>query len=737
MVLCAALLISLPCLSQTASQAGSKPKSGATKASGPKAVSPAPPGTAEWQRIKIPPLHPFKPQQPIRVQLPNGLVIFLQRDAELPLIEGTIRIRDGARVETAEKVGMAGLFGRTWRTGGTKTRTGDELDDFLEARAARVETSGGIDSTRLSWSCLKGDFDDVLKVILELLHEPAFREDKLALAKQQVNAGISRRNDDPGSIAAREAAKLAYGADDPYARTAEYATVAAVTRQDLVDWYAKYIHPNNAILGVYGDFDPAAMEQKLRAAFGSWQKGEQAVPPKIEFHPAKPGVYLAEKTDVNQSNVRMVHLGIRRDNPDYYAVVVMNEVFGGGFSSRLIREIRTIRGLAYSVGGGVGAAYDHLGVFTLAMGTKSENTVPAVKALDTEIEKLKENPATPEELKRAKDTILNSFVFEYDEKDKVLAARMDYEFYGYPPDFLERFQAGIKKVSGDDVARVARKYVHEEQLATLIVGNTAEFGPKLAELGPVTKLDISIPEGAPAKPAQSKPAGSNPEGKALVAKVAESMGGEGKLKEIKSIRQKVISVRRTEQGDVPIEVAQTVLYPDRAAVLMQTPVGAMSMVITPTQGFRAMGPNLQAMEKSELVENGKSIRRDLVYVAQHSGNPKFQFTATGSERVGNTDAKIVEINADGAETRWYVDPVSGRVLRAVFNTLGAQGPTQRTIDYSDWRDIGGLTIPAKRVISENGEKVAEDEVQQLEVNPAVDPKIFERPSGASSGQTPR
>jgi hypothetical protein len=393
--------------------------------------------------------------------------------------------------------------------------------------------------------------------------------------------------------------------------------------------------------------------------------------------------------------------------------------------------------LAYGVVGGIGASYDHPGVFTIAMGTKSENTVPAVKALEAEIDKLKQNPATPEELKQAKDTILNSFVFEYDEKDKVLAARMDYEFYGYPPDFLERFQAGVKKVSGDDVARVARKYVHKEQLSKLIVGNTAAFERQLAELGPVTKLDISIPEGAIAKPAQNKPSGSNPEGKALVAKVVETLGGEEKLKEIKSIRQKVISVRRTEQGDVPIEVAQTVLYPDRAAVLMQTPVGAMSMVVTPTQGFRAIGPNLQTMDKSELAENSKSIRRDLVYVAQHSNNPRFQFAATGSERVGNTNAKIVEINSDGAEMRWYVDPASGRVLRVVFDTLSAKGPTQRTIDYSDWRDIGGLTIPAKRVISEDGEQVAEDEVKQLEVNPPVDPKIFERPGAAPPDQTPR
>src|SRR5262249_48825947 len=227
---------------------------------------------------------------PKRVELANGLIIFLQQDRELPLVEGTIRIRDGARVEPAEKVGLVSLYGRTWRTGGTKTRTGDELDDFLEARAARVESVGGMDSTSLSWSCLKADFDDVLKIVLDVLHNPVFRDDKIALAKQRMNTEISRRNDNPGSIASREAAQLAYGADNHYARTAEYATVAAITPQDLLDWHAKYIHPNDAILGIYGDFDPAAMEQKLRAAFESWPKGPKAVPPKIEFNSAKPGI---------------------------------------------------------------------------------------------------------------------------------------------------------------------------------------------------------------------------------------------------------------------------------------------------------------------------------------------------------------------------------------------------------------------------------------------------------------
>src|SRR5579872_3268510 len=174
--------------------------------------------TTNWKQIPIPPLPAFKPKQPKRIQLPNGMVIFLQEDHELPLIDGTARIRGGSRSEPANKVGMLDIYGEVWRTGGTKTQTGDQLDDYLEIRAAKVETSGGVDSTTISWSCLKGDFDDVFKAFNDVLHEPEFRADKIDLAQKEMYDAIARRNDDVGAIAARESLKLAYGADNPYAR---------------------------------------------------------------------------------------------------------------------------------------------------------------------------------------------------------------------------------------------------------------------------------------------------------------------------------------------------------------------------------------------------------------------------------------------------------------------------------------------------------------------------------------
>src|SRR5579863_7491394 len=226
-----------------------------------------------YKQVPIPPLPAFKPQQPKRIELSNGMVIFLQEDHELPLIDGSARIRGGSVNEPASKSGLVDIYSEVWRTGGTKSETGDQLDDFLEIRAAKVESGGSADSTSLSFTCLKGDLDDVFRVFADLLLHPEFREEKIDIAKKGEDDGISRRNDEASGIAGREAAKLAYGAKNPYVLDPEYSTVAAITRQDLVDWHKKYVQPNNIIPGITGDLDSAAMEARLRAAFDSWPKG--------------------------------------------------------------------------------------------------------------------------------------------------------------------------------------------------------------------------------------------------------------------------------------------------------------------------------------------------------------------------------------------------------------------------------------------------------------------------------
>ena len=684
-----------------------------------------------WQQVPIPPLPAFQPKQPKRIQLSNGMVIFLQEDHELPLIDGTARIRGGSVNEPASKTGLVDIYSEVWRTGGTKTQTGDQLDDFLEVRAAKVETGGGPDSTTIGFSCLKADLDDVFKVFLDVLRNPEFRADKIDIAQKEEQDGISRRNDQVGEIAHRESVKLAYGPDNPYARVPEYATVAAVTRQDLIDWHGKYVHPNNIILGISGDFDSAAMEARLRAAFDSWPKGPTLPKNDIKYNPAKPGYYLVPKDDVNQSTIHMVALGTTRDNPDYYAIAVFNEAFGGGFSSRLFNDIRTKRGLAYSVGGGIGSNFGHPGILQVSIGTKSQSTFEAIQAASDDIEGLAKQPITDDEIQKAKDAILNAFIFRLDSPDKILGERMTYEYYGYPPDWLDKYQAEVKKVTAADVNRVATKYLHRDQLAVLVIGNTKEFDKALASLGPPKEIDITIPPPPGEKGEDTaKPASSNAEGKALAARVATAMGGLPKLQSVKAIH---VNIDESDAGSPPNPVDVTLAYPDKMHVEVQTPQGALTIVATPDAAFMSMaGMGTRNMPPAQKTEMLSQLQHDLVYVAQHADDPAFTFTAAGTEKIGDVDAAILDIGGAIPWLRWYIDPKTGYILREKYKAMGQSGPFDGESNLSDWRTVDGLTMPYKHQNKQDGKETSNAEFKKIELNPTIDPKLFSKPAEASA-----
>ncbi len=634
----------------------------------------------EWKRIPIPQLPAFHPQEPKRIELPNGMVVFLQEDHELPTIDATARIRGGTRSEPAEKAGLVSLYSEVWRTGGTKSKTGDQLDDYLEIRAAKVETGANADSTTVSLSCLKEDFDDVFKVFVELIREPEFRAEKLDLAKNEIFDGISRRNDDIGQIAARESTRLAYGAHNPYARVPEYATVAAVTRQDLLDWHQTSIHPNNVILGFAGDFDSAQVEAKLRSAFGDWSKGPAVKAPEIKFESAKPGYYQVKKEDVNQSNIHMVGLGTTRDNPDYYAIEVFNEAFGGGFSARLIQSLRTAQGLAYSVGGGIGTRFDHPGILQLVIGTKSSTTVEAIQGLYAEIDKLKTNPINDSEIKRVS------------------------------------------------------KYLHKDDLAVLVAGNAAEFDKPLSTLGPVSHVDITIPpppgekSGASSDTDKGEKKESNPEGLALAAKVAQALGGEAKLKTVKSLRSAFTLTQKVGNTPGSIQVESTIVFPDRLRADLQTAQGTFSMIATPEAGFMAAGGQVQDMPSSRKNETMEQLRRDLIYLGQHVGDSAFSFAAAGKEKSGNDELAIVDVSGPGVSMRWFVDPASGRLVRETYKSLGQGGPVDSETAFSEWKTVDGLNLPFHRDNRQAGKDSSSTEFTKIEINPAVDPKIFDKPA---------
>jgi zinc protease len=681
----------------------------------------------DYREIKTPALREFSMPKPKRIQLTNGMVIFIQEDHELPLIRGTATIRGGSRDVPAAKTGLAGIYGGSWRTGGTTTKTGDELDELLEARAARVETSASVESQTVSMDLLKQDLDTVFPIWVDVLRNPAFRQDKIDLAKTQANTAISRRNDEPGGILARETTKLGYGADSPYARQPEYSTIASITRDDLLAFHKRFVHPNNIILSFIGDFDSAQLERRLRQTFDGWARGPQAPPPSEAFaNPAKPGLYFIAKDDVTQANIAMVHPGTTRRDPDYYALVVMNDVLSGGFSGRLMQALRSQRGLTYGVGGGVGANWDYPGLFRAQMATKSQTAIESVEALRGELKKMTETPVTAAELSLAKDSILNAFVFTRDTRAKALGQQVQLEFYGYPSDYHDKYPSNIEKVTGDDVLRVAKKHVHPDQLAILVIGKQADFDKPLASLGPVTPIDITIPTGdaTSAKPAAAS--GSNAEGVALVQKVAEFAGGAAKLAGINALERTGSMTMVTPQGEMQAEVKALVQYPQSQRMVMTMPMGEITRVISPEAAFVITPMGTQDLPSSQRDSSLTEMKSDFLVVLKNISNPKYTFTATGTENVNGVDARVVEINADGSMVKWYVDPSSGKLLRTMSRATGPQ-PGDMVTEHKEWKAFNGLNMPVASLITRNGEKAAELKLSNVEINPTVDPKSFVKP----------
>ncbi|TVQ05345.1 MAG: insulinase family protein [Leptolyngbya sp. DLM2.Bin27] len=449
-----------------------------------------------YDELEFPPLRDIELPDYERYELPNGLVVYLLEDHELPLVSGSASFFTGARFEPADQVGLASLTGDGMRSGGTTEMDTEALNQALEQRAASIET--GIDTSEGSarFRALTEDTEAVFALFADVIQRPAFAPDRIALLKRQYGGSIARRNDSPDSITSREFRKLVYGADSPYARIPEYATLEAIGPEDIRRFYEASVRPEQTILGLVGDFDSAQMKQWIAAYFGDWRQsgaGLEADLPTVEQ--ARAGVFMVSQPQLTQSYIQLGHLGGQLNYPDHAALAVMNEVLNG-FSGRLFNEVRSRQGLAYSVYAFWSPRYDFPGMFVGGGQTRSEATVPFIRSTLAEINRIRTAPITDGELAQAQDAVLNSFVFNFQNPSQTLARLMRYEYYDYPQDFVFQFQDQVRQTTARAILTAAQTRLTPDQLVILVVGNPDEIQPGLEALAPntaVNSVDITIP----------------------------------------------------------------------------------------------------------------------------------------------------------------------------------------------------------------------------------------------------
>jgi zinc protease len=431
--------------------------------------------------------------QPREVNLENGMRLLLLEDHELPFIKMKAEYLTGSIYDPGEKVGLARLTGEVMRTGGSLNMPGDKMDEELEKIAATVETWISDVSGGAYLFTLKDHFDKVLSIFADLFMYPAFPDEKIDLKKIEAKSEISRRNDDVRDIARREFNQIIYQ-NSPFRRNEEYATIDAITREDMIHFHKKWVKPNRMVLGIWGDFKTDEMVKKIKTIFNGW-KSKEEINPEIPGVPYqyKKTVNLVKKTDVNQSNIYIGHLGGEKDNPDFAALVMMNEVLSGGLSSRLFTRLRSNQGLAYDVYGAYGTNYQYPGIFFMICKTKSERTVEAIQSMLKELKLMTEELVTEEELKVAMEGWINSFIFNFANVDEIMGRLITYKFNDYPLDFLQKTRNNLEKVTREDILRVAKEYLHPDKVHILVVGNPDEFDQPFSLLGEVKEIDITIP----------------------------------------------------------------------------------------------------------------------------------------------------------------------------------------------------------------------------------------------------
>ena len=451
-------------------------------------------GAARVAQLRLPPLQTHIPrvgQEVERRVLGNGIIVYLAEDRSLPIIDATAMFRAGSLYEPADRQGLAQLTASQLRNGGTTRMSFEILNDELEVLGASVEVSASLESISVSMGALAKDSDRALELLADVIRRPAFAPRPLETAKGRMIEDLRRVNDNPPRLMAQEFSRALYTEAHPLGRPLTAAQVSRITPEELREYSQRLIHPANMMLAVVGDFESAAMWAKLTALFGDWTAAPVSLPalPRVQSQGGR-GVTLVPR-NLAQASLALGNLGIDRTNPDRYAIDLMDLILGGsGFSSRIMDRVRTDEGLAYSVGTSFPTSWPITGPFRATAQTKNENVPRAVTVILEEVERIRREPVSPDELARARQAIENSYLFRFSSRFTTVVQLMRLEFDGEPADYYETLLDRYRAVTVADIQRVAKAYLHPDAATIVVVGDASKFEAQLAQFGPVSRVPI-------------------------------------------------------------------------------------------------------------------------------------------------------------------------------------------------------------------------------------------------------
>ncbi|HWU85993.1 MAG TPA: pitrilysin family protein [Kofleriaceae bacterium] len=685
-------------------------------------VPPAPPAPAP---VDLPPIE--------ELTLSNGLQVYVVKSDRLPVVSLQLAVRAGRMHEPRARLGVADLTA-DMLVKGTRRRDAAALAKAIDFVGGTIAVDATFEATLLSCSVLRRNLGTCLELLPEILTQPAFPEAELVKVADQMKGKIRSRLDDAGALASQHVQNLLWGNDHVRGWVVSEPAIAAIRRDDLVAWHKTWFVPNNALLVVAGDVDPKRVRVDLEQAFAGWRKAP--VPPAPSYkEPGLSGsrIRLVDKPGQTQTHIRIAQFGIKHEDPRFFDTLVWNHVLGGGgFSSRLVKVVRVDGGKTYGASSSFDRNLDR-GSFVAQTFTRNTEALATTKLMLREIEKMAKAGPTDEEVAAAIANIAGGYGLRFQAASDVGAALIGAELHGFGREYLANFGVAVGRVDAASAKQAAAEILDPRSYVIVMVGDAKDLEPQLKKEGwryqKVSFAEpISPPPEVPEPPVDPKLAAA---AKKLVDEAIEAKGGRAKLAALKGFRMMATGTTTIGGQAVPVEIERLFVLPDKMRI--DATLGGRVKVIVAVSGRTGwqIAPD-QSGQKMALSEFGADDVAQIDFerwrepelILLKAAEPAARITVAPDENVDGKPHGVVKLRSPfgGLDVALYVD----RKTKLISKMTYIEGPSSQTDVFGDYKDVGGLKIAHTR--HSTGARETKLEIKSIDLDPKVDPKLFEKPA---------
>ncbi|PKP13673.1 MAG: peptidase M16 [Bacteroidetes bacterium HGW-Bacteroidetes-3] len=645
--------------------------------------------------------------KPQTFELKNGLKVMVVENHKLPKVSATL-ILDNGPIFEGEKAGLTSIAGGMMGNG-TKTISKDAFNEEIDFLGANFN----IGSQSAGFNTLSKFFPRILELAADAIQNPLFTQEEFEKEQAKLIEGIKSGENSVAAIAAKAQNALVYGKNHPYGEFETETTVKNVTLADVQNFYVTYFKPNNAYLVIVGDVAFKDVKAQVTKHFNNWKKG--TIPayeiPKVA-NVAKTEINFIDMPNAVQSDIAVINtVDLKMSNPDYFAALLANKIFGGGGEGRLFLNLREDKGYTYGAYSRIGNDERTSATFKSAASVRNIVTDSSVVEFMKEIKTFRDTKVTDEELKNAKAAYIGSFVMALENPATVASYALNIVTKKLPQDFYETYLQKINAVTVDDVQRVAQKYFSEDNARIVIVGKALDALPNLEKL-PYAINYFDKESNATSKPEMSKPLPNGVTKLTVLDNFFNAIGGAEKIKALKST---LVSYEASAMGNtiVSTEKRTSAKYANE----MSMGGNVVMKVLMSKDGVSMNKQPLPAPMANEMIYTlGTFLEMGLL----NDENSKL----TGIEIVDGKDAYVISTKGEIVSSSVYFDVASGLKVKEL-QVITMQGQTQnQEATFSDYKEFNGIKFPGTKTGS-LGPQTVEFKLISAKVNEGVSESDFQ------------